>query len=126
MAAVGPTCWRLRLAWRAEPSFSSCFALIFTISCRNFSLASLESSPLSRACFRLSSSTSRPASGGTLWPGKGGAAGTLSADGTLQLAPRCSPGELRSLAELLEEVNDGDDKEDREEATVRRTETRKG
>lgn len=35
-----------------------------------------------------------------------------------------SPGELRSLAELLEEVNDGDDREDREEVTVRETQTR--
>lgn len=31
-----------------------------------------------------------------------------------------SPGELRSLAELLDEMNDGDDKEDREEVTIRK------
>lgn len=82
----------------------------------------MESSPLSRACLRLSSSTSRPGSGGMLWPGRGRAAETLSAEEALQRAALCSPGELRSLAELLDEVKDGDDKEDREEATVRRRE----
>lgn len=31
-----------------------------------------------------------------------------------------APGELRSLAELLDEVKDGDDREDRDEVTVGR------
>lgn len=49
----------------------------------------------------------------------------LSADETLQIG-LWSPGELRSLAELLDEVNDGDDKEDREEVTVRKTQRSEG
>lgn len=35
------------------------------------------------------------------------------------------PGELRSLAELLEEVNDGEDREDRDEVTVGRDQTQR-
>jgi len=42
-----------------------------------------------------------------------------SADVTVQMGP-CAPGELKSLAELLDEVKDGDDREDRDEVTVRR------
>lgn len=47
----------------------------------------------------------------------------LSADMTLQTIP-WAPGELRSLAELLDEVKDGDDREEKDEVTVRRN-TRK-
>lgn len=82
-------------------------------------MASLESRPLSRACLRLCSSASRPGFGSR-------AAQRLSADEALQLAALGSPGELRSLAELLDEVNDGDDREEREEAPARRRETRRG
>lgn len=48
------TCWRLRLACTAAASFSSCFTLSLTISCRTFSLASLESVPPYSICLRLS------------------------------------------------------------------------
>lgn len=49
-----------------------------------------------------------------------GAAGVgPSADVMVQTGP-CAPGELRSLAELLDEVKDGDDREDREDVTVGR------
>lgn len=68
---------------------------------------SLESSPPSSACLRLSSSESSPDSGG------GGTA--VSADVTVEMGP-CAPGELRSFAELLEEVKEGEDKV--EEVTV--------
>lgn len=111
------------MACRADPSFSSCFTLIFTISCRNFSFDSLESRPLSRACLRLSSSDSSPSSGGVTGVVTGAAAaagGVPSADVTVQIGP-WAPGELRSLAELLDEVKDGDDREDREEVTVEET-----
>lgn len=114
------TCWRLRLACRADPSFSSCFTLILTISCRNFSFDSLESSPLSSACLRLSSSDSSPSSGGVTGAGMGTAAGAgPSADKTVQSDPGAH-GELKSLAELLHEVKDGDESEDRDEVTVGR------
>lgn len=113
------TCWRLRLACRADPSFSSCFTLILTISWRNFSFDSLESSPLSSACLRLSSSDSSPSSGGVTGVAMGIPAGAVpSADVTVQMGP-WAHGELRSLAEL-DEVKDGDDREDREEVTVGR------
>lgn len=45
------------------------------------------------------------------------AGGGPSADVTVQMGP-CALGELRSLAELLDEVKDGDDREDRDEVTV--------
>lgn len=108
------------MACRADPSFSSCFTLILTISCRNFSFDSLESSPLSSACLRLSSSDSSPSSGGVTGAATGAAAGAVpSANVTVQMGP-WAPGELRSLAELLDEVKDGDDREDRDEVTVGR------
>lgn len=117
---INHTCWRLRLACRADPNFSSCFTLILTISCRNFSFDSLESSPLSSACLRLSNSDSSPSSGGAGSAGTGAATGAPpSADVTVQMGP-WAPGELKSLAELLDEVKDGDDREDRDEVTVGR------
>lgn len=116
------------MACRAEPSFSSCFTLIFTISCRNFSLDSLESRPESSACLRLSSSDSRPSSGGVSGAATGGvavaaavgAAGWAgpSGDVTVQAGADAPPGELRSLAELLDEVKDGEDSEDSDDVTV--------
>lgn len=114
------------MACRAEPSFSSCFTLIFTISCRNFSLDSLESRPESSACLRLSSSDSRPASGatggvlvagGVGWLGGAGRAGPPG-DITGQVGMEAPPGELRSLAELLDEVKDGEDSEDSDDVTA--------
>lgn len=51
--------------------------------------------------------------------GAGAAGAGPSADVMVQTGP-CAPGELRSLAELLEEVKDGDDREDREDVTVGR------
>lgn len=105
------------MACRAEPNFSSCFTLILTISCRNFSFDSLESSPLSSACLRLSSSDSRPSSGGVTGAATVAAAGVVpSADVTVQMGP-WAHGELKSLAELLDEVKDGEDREDRDEVT---------
>lgn len=105
------------MACRAEPSFSSCFTLIFTISCRNLSFDSLESSPPSSACLRLSSSDSSPSSGRVAV--MGGAAGAgHSAGAAVQTGP-WAPGELRSLAELLEEAKDGDDREESDDVTVR-------
>lgn len=116
------------MACRAEPSFSSCFTLIFTISCRNFSLDSLESRPESSACLRLSSSDSRPSSGGVRGVATGGVAvaavtGWLGGAGppgdvTVQAGTEVPPGELRSLAELLDEVKDGDDSDDSDDVTV--------
>lgn len=106
------------MACRADPNFSSCFTRIFTISCRNFSLDSLESSPLSSACLRLSSSDSSPGSGVMVGVGAGAAGGVVtSAAVTVQTGPG-APGELRSLAELLDEVKDGDDRDDMDEVTV--------
>lgn len=108
------------MACKADPNFSSCFTLILTISCRNFSFDSLESSPLSSACLRLSSSDSSPSSEGITGAAAGAAEGAgPSADVTVQMGP-WAPGELKSLAELLDEVKDGDDREDRDEVTVRR------
>lgn len=50
----------------------------------------------------------------------GVAAGAVpSADVTVQMGP-WAHGELKSLAELLDEVKDGDDREDKEEVTVGR------
>lgn len=50
----------------------------------------------------------------------GAAAGAAaSADVTVQIGPWV-PGELKSLAELLDDVKDGDDREDRDEVTVGR------
>lgn len=46
-----------------------------------------------------------------------GVGGGPSADVTVQTGPR-APGELRSLVKLLDEVKDGDDREDREDVTV--------
>lgn len=119
------------MACRAEPSFSSCFTLIFTISCRNFSLDSLESRPESSACLRLSSSDSRPSSGGVSGAAAGGVAVAAavggagwagwagpSGDVTVQAGADAPPGELRSLAELLDEVKDGEDSEDSDDVTV--------
>lgn len=120
------------MACRAEPSFSSCFTLIFTISCRNFSLDSLESRPESRACLRLSSSDSRPSSGGVSGAAAGGVAVAATvevvvggaggagpaADVTVQVGTADPPGELRSLAELLDEVKEGEDSEDNDDVTV--------
>lgn len=121
------TCCRLRLACRAEPSFSSCFTLILTISCRNFSLDSLESRPESSACLRLSSSDSRPGSA-EVTSGAAAAGGVAVAEvgvgvggaGPLGRVGWAGPsaGELRSLAELLDEVKDGEDSEDSEDVTV--------
>lgn len=113
------------MACSAEPSFSSCFTLIFTISCRNFSFDSLESSPPSSACLRLSSSDSSPSSeGAAVTAGAAAAGAEHSADVTVQTGP-WTPGELRSLAELLDEVKDGEDREDMEEVAVEeRSETR--
>lgn len=115
------------MACRAEPSFSSCFTLIFTISCRNFSLDSLESRPESSACLRLSSSDSRPSSGGVSGAAAGGVAVAAvggagwagpPGDVTVQTGTGAPLGELRSLAELLDEVKDGDDKDDSDDVTV--------
>lgn len=81
---------------------------------------------MSSACLRLSSSDSSPSSGGLIWVAtgamvaRGGAAGGVpSADVTVQMGP-WAHGELKSLAELLDEVKDGDDREDRDEVTVGR------
>lgn len=113
------------MACRAEPSFSSCFTLIFTISCRNFSLDSLESRPESSACLRLSSSDSRPSSGGVSGAAAVGVAVAAAVGGagppgdvTVQAGTEAPPGELRSLAELLDEVKDGEDSEDSDDVTV--------
>lgn len=112
------------MACRADPNFSSCFTLILTISCRNLSFDSLESNPLSSACLRLSSSDSSPSSDGGAGAEAGAAVGVAaSADVAPQAGP-WAPGELRSLAELLEEVKDGDDREDRDEVTVGETRER--
>lgn len=48
------TCWRLRLAWTAAASFSSCFTLILTTSCKSFSLDSLESKLAYSICLMVS------------------------------------------------------------------------
>lgn len=108
------------MACRADPSFSSCFTLILTISCRNFSFDSLESSPLSKACLRLSSSDSSPSSRGVTGTAAGAAAGAVPSADVVMHMGAWAPGELRSLAELLDEVKDGDDRLDRDEVTVGR------
>lgn len=59
---------------------------------------------------------------GTATGGTGGV--EPSADVTVQMGP-CAPGELKSLAELLDEVKDGDDREDRDEVTIGRQQTHK-
>lgn len=80
---------------------------------------------MSSACRRLSSSDSSPSSGGVTGTTTGAAAGAvLSADVTVQTGP-WAPGELRSLAELLDEVKDGEDREDRDEVTVGRENKKK-
>lgn len=47
------------------------------------------------------------------------AGAVLSADMIVQMGP-WTPGELKSLAELLDEVKDGDEREDMDEAAVGR------
>ena len=118
------TCCRLRLACRAEPSFSSCFTLILMISWRNFSFASFESNPPSIARRMVSSSdssagvtTSDPAPPTAPVPVAGP---SREADVTVETGPWVL-GELRSLAEL-EEVKDGEEREEREDVTERRRE----
>lgn len=111
------TCWRLRLACKADPNFSSCFTLIFTISCRNFSFDSFESRPWSNACLSVSSSDSRfvmacPSAADTRGPSGVPTAGVRTA-GTEVPGPE---GELRSLAEL-EDVKDGDERDESDDVT---------
>lgn len=114
------------MACKADPSFSSCFTLIFTISCRNFSFDSFESRPWSSACLSVSSSDSRlviasPSAADTRGPSGVPPVGVRTA-GTEAPGPE---GELRSLAEL-EDVKDGDERDESDDVTEIKTKIESG
>lgn len=91
----GVTCCRLRLACRAAASFSSCFTLIRTNSCRTFSRASLVSIPAYSICLMasISGQTAPDCQGAKSWVW-----GSLWGDRLWDMPAHADGGEVREEA----------------------------